>query len=124
MKSRLEIECPRCCTDSLLVREPIYEGFEKSGEILKCANCGHIFDSEDEVPFKHNDDLQVFDESDRPADPRVFSEDEGGRLCRHCANYVINPFTQWCGLHNCEVEATDGCIDFEPRTDDSEEVEL
>lgn len=108
----LEINCPGCGQVTLLLRQPVYEGFTKVGESFRCASCGHAFGSEDEVPFKHATPLQVFTEADRPKVVKVFDEGENQRLCRYCANYVINPFMQWCGHHRKEVEATDSCSAF------------
>jgi len=47
------------------------------------------------------------------ATPDIFAEDEKGRNCRYCKHYVVNPFTQRCGLHGRTVEATDTCEDFQ-----------
>lgn len=99
------------------MREPLYEGFKRVGEELRCAACGHRFASESEVPFKKSAAAKIFDESDRPKAARVFAENEAERICRRCAHYVVNPFVQWCGLHKREVEATDTCPSFERKPD-------
>ncbi len=114
-KSRVEIICSGCGQESLLVRHPVYEGLKKTGETLHCAACGHVFGSEDEVPFKEHQAVSLFTEADRTHAPRVFDESENRRLCRYCAHYVVNPFTQWCGVHKKEVEATDTCDRFEEK---------
>ncbi len=57
----------------------------------------------------------MFSENDRPRPVKVFSEDEKGKMCRYCAEYVVNPFLQRCGLHRCEVQATDTCPHFKPK---------
>lgn len=111
----LEINCPGCGKDSLLLRKPVYDGFKKVGESLSCAACGHPFADEASVPFKARETVQVFTEADKPRAVRAFDEAEAQRLCRHCANYVVNPFVQWCGLHRREVEATDTCAQFAVR---------
>lgn len=111
----LEILCPACGREALLLRRPRYEGFTRVGEDLSCASCGHAFAGESEVPFKHRPKLQVFTEADRPSDVKVFAEGENARLCRHCVDYVVNPFLQWCGHHRREVEATDSCDAFRPK---------
>ena len=108
----LEIICPSCGRDTLLVRRPRYEGFTKTGELLTCASCGHEFAGEEEVPFKHRPKVQVFTEADRPREVKVFEQHEADALCRHCLHYVVNPFLQWCGHHRKEVEATDTCDHF------------
>lgn len=118
----VEIVCSACGEETLLIREAEYDGFTKVGEKLSCSACGHRYDSEDDVPFKGREKVQVFSESDRPEDVSVFEEDENARLCRYCNHYVVNPFMQWCGFHRKEVEATDTCDKFEPRKEeDSEE---
>ena len=110
----VEILCPACGRDTLLKREPKYEGFTRVGETLSCASCGHIFDDEAAVPFKHRTEIKVFTDADRPAEIKVFDGDEKGRTCRFCASYTINPFRQWCATHKREVEATDTCSRFTP----------
>jgi hypothetical protein len=111
----VEIICAACGADTLLIRTPRYDGFKKTGEILTCASCGHEYPGEDEVPFKGQAKVEVFTEDDRPRGVKLFDEHEAERLCRHCVNYVVNPFMQWCSYHRKEVEATDTCSRFEPR---------
>ena len=53
MSKSLEIRCPSCNQDTLLLREPVYEGFTKTGETLACSACGLVFASEEDVPFVH-----------------------------------------------------------------------
>ena len=119
---RVELRCPACGRDSWLRRAPIYDGFTKTGESLTCALCGHAFASEAEIPFKDNRP-KVFSENDRPRPVQVFREDEKGKMCRYCAEYVVNPFLQRCGLHKCEVQATDTCPHFKPKPPPKEEAE-
>ncbi len=117
MSQTVEIRCPACNRDTLLMRTPRYEGFTRAGETLSCSACGHEFENEESVPFRHRRAVRVFTDADRPASVRVFDEREAEKLCRHCAHYVVNPFMQWCGRHKREVEATDSCRDFERRPD-------
>ena len=107
----VEITCSACGQDALLLRQPKYEGLSKVGETLSCSACSHEYASEDEVPFKGQERVQVFTDADRSEDVRVFENDEP-RLCCHCGHYVVNPFTQWCGLCRKEVNATDSCDRF------------
>ena len=111
----IEIRCPGCGDETLLLRQPIYEGFTKVGETLSCATCGYTFENEEDVPYKHQPSVQVFTDADRPAAVEVFSENEAERLCHRCVHYVVNPFMQWCGLHRREVEATDTCPSFKRK---------
>lgn len=113
--AKVELRCPACARDSWLLRKPRYEGFVKTGETLACALCGHEFASEADVPLKNERTPCVFSEADRPRPVQVFREDEKGKTCRYCAEYVINPFLQRCGLHQCEVQATDTCAHFRPK---------
>lgn len=115
----LEIRCPACGQDSFLRREPVYEGFRKTGERLSCAGCGHVFAGEAEVPFVGRPPPRVFDAAERPRRVDVFAADEKGRFCRYCVHYIVNPFTQRCGLHFRVVQATDACADFEAPPDRS-----
>lgn len=111
----VEINCVACGQESLLKREPKYEGFAKVGERLTCFSCGHEYESEDDVPFKVKRAPKVFDESDAPRTVKVFNEKEADRLCRYCKHYVVNPFLQRCGLRGKLVEATDTCGAFEKK---------
>jgi len=113
--SAVEIHCPSCQADTLLRREPRYEGFKKVGEKLFCASCRHEFASEAEVPFKQKRVPSVFSAADKPKHAEIFKGDEKGRNCRHCKHFVVNPFIQRCGRHHREVQATDLCGDFEPK---------
>lgn len=113
--SAVEIICRNCGADALLHREAVYDGFTKSGEKLTCSACGHEYADEADVPFKSKKaDPVIFTEADRSAKVEVFNEDEAQRLCRLCANYIVNPFTQFCAIHKKEVQATDTCDRFEP----------
>jgi hypothetical protein len=116
MKS-VEIVCTACGADTLVKREPVYEGFRKVGERFLCAACGFEFADEEAVPFKEAKRPSVFGDDDRPAKVELFTADEKGRNCRHCRHYVVNPFTQRCGLHMMVVQATDCCGDFDPAPD-------
>ena len=109
----VEIVCTECGAEAFLTREPLYEGFQKVGETLGCSACGHVFAAESDVPFKEKEAAPtVFTEADRSETVQVFAEDERGCLCRHCAEYVVNPFMQYCSLRKKEVEATDSCAEF------------
>ena len=111
--SVVEIVCRNCGADTLLNREAIYEGFSKSGEKLICSTCGFEYASEEEVPFKSKKvDPVIFTEADQTAKVEVFDEEENKSICRYCANYIINPFTQFCAIHKKEVQATDTCGQF------------
>jgi predicted RNA-binding Zn-ribbon protein involved in translation (DUF1610 family) len=115
--SQLEIDCPSCGKVALLRREPVYEGFKKTGEQLFCTECGMEFKSEDDVPFVSDDSPVIFSDADRSADLALFDESEKHCYCRYCANYVLNPFMQWCSEHKKEVEATDTCDRFKAKED-------
>jgi hypothetical protein len=112
MARMLEINCTACNADTLLKREPVYEGFSKTGEELSCTSCGHVYACEADVPFKVERKIEIFTDADRPDIVSVFSEDEKQRVCRYCKHYVVNPFAQRCDLHRKFVEATDDCADF------------
>lgn len=114
-QKKVEILCSACGAEALLLREPRYEGFRRTGETLTCSACRHEYASEAEVPFKESAPPVVFTEADRSAPVHLFQEGEAERLCRHCAHYVVNPFMQWCGVRKKEVEATDTCPRFRRR---------
>lgn len=108
----IEIICTACGQESLLKRTTKYDGFRKVGEVLTCADCGHEYASEEEVPFKRKGSPGIFDESDAPRRVKVFKPNEADHLCRLCRHYVVNPFVQRCSLHGKLVEATDSCPQF------------
>lgn len=109
---QVAIICSACGADTLIRREPEYDGFVKKGEKLICTSCGHRYASEAEVPFKLKKALSIFTDDDKFKKVEIFRSEEDGRNCRHCEHYVVNPFTQRCGLHNRIVQATDICSDF------------
>jgi len=111
----VEIICSECGAEAFLNREPVYEGFTKTGELLSCSACGFVFESEDSIPYKEKESAPViFTDADRSEKVKVFDEGENRRLCRYCGNYVLNPFMQFCAHHKKEVQATDTCDDFKP----------
>ena len=112
MASSVEIVCRACGKDTLIRREPVFDGLKKTGDRLLCASCGHVYGDEADVPFKTARRSAVFSEAERPRRVDVFRDDEKGRTCRHCKHYLVNPFTQRCGMHFKEVQATDSCSDF------------
>ncbi len=128
--ANVEIVCTACGEESLLKREPVYEGFKKTGEALSCSACGHPYADESEVPFKEKKRLSIFADDDVPQKVNIFGDDdrsekidvfadeERQKNCRHCEHYVVNPFTQRCGLHDREVQATDFCPDFKKEEKD------
>ncbi len=112
MKS-VEIICSQCGAETFLSREAVYEGLKKTGEQLKCAACGFIFESEESVPYQEKEsEPEIFTEADRSEKIEVFERGENKNLCRYCAEYVVNPFMQFCSYHKKEVQATDSCPDF------------
>lgn len=116
MARLVEITCTACGADTLIKREPIYEGFKKIGEKFLCVSCGYQYASESEIPFKEKKKIEVFGDDDRSRAIDIFDDDEKKRNCRYCRHYLVNPFTQRCGLHEKEIQATDICFDFEPAT--------
>ncbi|WP_136078575.1 hypothetical protein [Pontiella desulfatans] len=116
--SAVEIICRNCGADTLLKREAVYDGFTKTGEKRLCSSCGFEYASESDVPFKAKaNEPRIFTDADRSAKVEVFDETENRQLCRYCANYIVNPFTQFCSVHKKEVQATDTCGRFEQATD-------
>jgi hypothetical protein len=116
--SAVEIICNHCGADTFLKREAIYEGFTKTGDRLSCSSCGHEFATEADVPFKaRRSGPKIFTDADRSAKIEVFDGSENRGLCRYCANYIVNPFTQFCSVHKKEVQATDTCGRFEPAAE-------
>ncbi|MBP5319371.1 MAG: hypothetical protein J6334_00165 [Kiritimatiellae bacterium] len=117
-----EIICTACGARSMTRAEPVYEGFKKVGEQFFCLHCGHCYPSEAETPFVQPDDTRpkIFTDQDKPEKPAIFSEDERHHSCAWCRHFVVNPFTQRCGLTNAFTEATHLCLRFEKRETDPE----
>ena len=123
MSRSVEIVCTACGEDAMIRREPVYEGFTKTGERCVCVSCGHVYASEEEVPFKASSRPDVFSDSDRSKIIDVFKDDEKGHTCLHCRHYVLNPFVQRCGLTQKLVEATDTCGQFDPAEEADDAAE-
>jgi hypothetical protein len=117
MSESRKILCKECGEESVLVKKPVYEDFQKTGERLFCASCGCEFDSIEKVHFSEGREHSLFGKEELEPAPSIFDESESIRTCRRCTHYVINPFTQRCGLHDCTVESTDTCNDFELLAD-------
>lgn len=116
----VEIICAQCGAETFLNREAVYEGFQKTGETLSCASCGFVYESEEEVPYKEKESApSIFTDADRTAKVEVFSEGENKSICRYCANYVVNPFMQFCSQHKKEVQSTDSCSRFTESTEET-----
>jgi hypothetical protein len=111
----LEILCSACGAETLARREAVYEGFAKKGERFVCISCGHVYGAESELPLRHRGAPAVFGPEDAPRKPDLFRGEEPPRTCRRCAHYLVNPFTQRCGRHLREVQATDSCAEFAAR---------
>ena len=117
MKS-MEIRCAVCHAVTLVRAEPVYEGFKKTGEAYICMGCGTRYASAEEAPFVHAAARpRVFTEADKPRAPAVFSDDERQRSCAWCSHFIVNPFSQRCGLSNKETQATDLCVRFEKKAE-------
>ncbi|HNX33027.1 MAG TPA: hypothetical protein PKM57_00250 [Kiritimatiellia bacterium] len=115
MNSR-EIHCSACGATTLVRAEPVYDGFKKSGEAFVCTGCGKRYASAAETPFTGAAARpRVFTDDDKPRLPSVFSDGERQHSCGWCKHFVVNPFSQRCGLTNKETQATDLCVRFEKK---------
>jgi hypothetical protein len=116
MKS-MEINCSACHAITLVRTEPVYAGFKKTGEVFVCTSCGARYASAEATPFVYGSRPRIFTESDRPSAPSIFNDDERQRCCSWCRHFVVNPFSQRCGLTNKETQATDLCVRFEKKVE-------
>lgn len=116
-KHSMEIHCTACGKTTLVRADPIYEGFKKVGEAFICIGCGHRYPSEAETPFVEERDNRpkIFTEADKPRALSIFSDDERQHSCCWCEHFVVNPFTQRCGLTNRYTDATDVCVRFKKK---------
>ncbi len=118
--STREIDCTSCRSRTLVRAEPLYDGFRKTGEAYVCTACGARYASASETPFARSSARpRVFTEHDLPERIAVFGEDERRHCCGWCAHFVVNPFSQRCGLTNRETQATDLCVRFARKPDPS-----
>ncbi len=117
MSHSREIQCTACGERSMVRAEPVYEGFKKVGERFFCLHCGQCYPSEAETPFIRQGDTRpkIFTEADKPDRLNIFSDEERQHSCGWCRHFVVNPFTQRCGLTNAFTEATDLCLRFEKK---------
>ncbi len=116
--------CPGCGAFTLFVTEPVYDGFEKVGDRQKCTQCGHVLAETDPEIMVGEAKPGIFSDDELPEKPEVFDESDTPTFCRHCVHYIVNPFTQRCGLHDKEVQATDTCGDFEEKGDDGDPLDV
>jgi rRNA maturation protein Nop10 len=116
--------CPVCQEETLFRLEAVYDGLRKTGERSICTQCGKALSSSPKAdsPASAKDPLSALfgDGASAEVAPALFDvEAETSRLCRKCAHYVLHPFTQRCGLHDKEVQATDSCPQFEAKAEDA-----
>ena len=114
----MEIQCTQCGKLTLARAEPVYDGFKKIGEAFLCTGCGARYASAADTPFAVAAPSRppLFTDADKPRAPSIFSDDERQRCCGWCRHFVVNPFSQRCGLSNKETEATDLCVRFEKKS--------
>ncbi len=117
-KQPIEIQCAACGKLTLARAEPLYDGFKKTGEAFICTGCGARYASAAETPFASAAPARphIFSDADKPRPLSIFSDDERQRSCGWCRHFVVNPFSQRCGLSNKATEATDLCARFEKKT--------
>ena len=97
----VEILCSICGVEAFLNREPVYEGFTKTGETLSCSACGGVFASEEDVPFKQKEVVpEIFTDADRSEKVEVFDEAENKRLLHKCFKLVSKQVTM---SHRCFI---------------------
>jgi len=114
----MEIRCTACRHLTLARAEPVYEDFKKVAETFVCSGCGYRYPSREKTPFVDADGRpRVFSDADKPEAVKVFKSDERRRSCAWCRYFIVNPFSQRCGLSNREVEATDVCARFLAKPD-------
>ena len=123
MANPLEIRCAVCKRVTLARAEPVYEEFRKVADAFVCTACGHRYASREATPFVAAEGRpRVFSEADKPAAAKVFKAGERRHTCGWCRHFIVNPFSQRCGLRNREVEATDECLRFTLRPETAAEA--
>ena len=109
--------CPICKQETLFTVDAVYDGFKKVGESRTCSVCGYVMKGDRPEAAPKKDPLaDLFGDDAKPERIELFDvEKETGKMCRKCMHYVIHPFTQRCGVHDIEVQATDSCEQFEKK---------
>ena len=94
------------------MREPVYDGFTRTGEVCRCTGCGAEFppDQLEAAPKEAKPDVFGDVEIEKVT---IEGQGEAPVMCRHCTQYVVNAFTQRCSRTFEEVEATHSCEHFE-----------
>ena len=58
------------------------------------------FENENDIIFKKSlTNKIIFTDEDRSENIKIFDKNENNQLCRYCAFYIVNPFTQYCSIH-------------------------
>ncbi len=124
MKAGDSWQCPQCGKNSFLKQEPVYNGWVKTGDVLKCAACGSIVkepSSEAEPSGQTSDSAKKLDALSqlfggvKTESAKPFFQNEKKRFCRDCRHRVMNAFRIYCPKHNKDVNPMDDCPDFEER---------
>ena len=120
-----KFKCPKCGSESVLVRKPVIEGWTKKGEILACALC-----SAKAADYQEGADLRPTSEStdklasflgvEKTKQKRIEVNDKEKRFCRDCAHYIVHPFHDRCSLRNTNVNPMDDCPQFSAKKRKSE----
>ena len=69
----LEIICSHCGEDTIVRKEPVYDGFKKMGDKIFCSSCGFEFEDIGHVPYKKKTAPSIFGDDDRPKKINIFS---------------------------------------------------
>lgn len=111
MEDKKFFMCPDCKERSFLKIKKEFDGFKAIGKRRTCGLCGYVFKKDEEICFL--EEKSIFEDDGQ--DKKDF--------CKDCENYIKNPYTQKCLLHNKEVTAFDGCSDFlENKKEEIEEL--
>ena len=112
-----KFKCPKCGSESVLVRKTVMDGWTKKGEMLACALCSakisDYLEEMDKRPAKESSaKLASFLGVREISQKRLDSKEGEKRFCRDCAHYIAHPFMDRCSLRNREVNPMDDCPEF------------
>ncbi len=116
-------DCPYCGKNSFLKKESLMDGWQKLGEVLKCAACSAEIEKIN--PAVADGELQRASDRKKNALMALLGEDpepgkiavlqEESRFCRDCKFRVMTAFQVYCSKWDKEVDPMDDCAAYQVR---------
>ena len=128
IKAQDKIECPQCGEKSFAKKQSVMDDeWNKTGEILVCAFCGHkladcIEESSNQHATKNSVKTAALAEllGDVKVEQPVIEFEGTAAFCRDCRFFIAHPFLSHCTKHDKSVNPMDDCNDFQSRQSETE----